>query len=333
MKKDAKVSVIISVYNGQKFIDKCFDCLLKQSYKNIEIIISDDGSTDSSPTIIKKYAQKYDFIKYDIHKNVGPSESRNIAFKNATGEYVTYLDVDDYLDYYFIEKMLVECDNNDILIAGYRRIYEDGKLDFNYSLSDTLWNRYRRGTVWAKLYKMSFLKKNKIEFPHDRLYGEDIVYTMKCMSKTDNVKIIKYIGYNNLINENSITHKNKDKILNDVPKMINYIDEFIENDNDYLINNKKIVKYYLLKIFVAYLIEQSYFLNYDELLGYYNVSFKKIKSNFKKYNYKLTLCWEKDEPLKVNVMMNVFIIFEKLHLVKFLFKVLNKVYYKEINKE
>ena len=160
MKKNKVVSIIIPVYNGQSFIDKCMDSVLNQTYKNIEIILSDDGSTDNSLKMIKSYAKKYKNIKYDSHKNVGQSQTRNIALEQATGDYITYLDVDDYFDYDFIEKMISDCNDSDIIIGGYRSVYPDGKINFEYSLKNSKWNRYRRATVWAKLYKHDFLKKN-----------------------------------------------------------------------------------------------------------------------------------------------------------------------------
>lgn len=329
MKKNKKVSIIIPVYNGMDFIDKCMDSVLNQTYKNIEIILSNDGSKDKSLDRIKEYAKKHKNVKFDSHENVGLSETRNIALRQATGDFVTYLDVDDYFDYDFIEKMIEGHEKYDVIIGGYRNIYPSGKINFEYSLSDSEWNRYKRVTVWARLYRLSFLKKNKIEFPHDRLYGEDVVYTMRCLSKTENVVITPYIGYNNLINEKSITHKNRNLISTEVPKMIKYVDEFIFKDTDFLIKKKHIVKYYYLKIFTAFLMEQTTFLTKEELQKYYKNSFPIVKNIFKKYGYKMNLIRMRDESFKVNLMIKLVIICDKLHLNKLLINLLHKVYYHE----
>lgn len=328
MKKEKLVSIIIPIYNGEKFIEKCMDSVLNQTYKNIEIILSDDGSTDNSLKIIKQYSKKYKNIKYDSHENVGLSITRNIAFELATGDYVTYLDVDDYFDYDFISKMLENNKNYDIIIGGYRSVYPNGNINFEYSLNDSEWNRYRRATVWAKIYKYSFLKNNNIIYPNVRLYGEDVVYTMRCLSKTNNVLIKKYIGYNNLINENSITHKNKNKIKNDVPKILKNIDNYISNNKKYLENNKKICRYYYVKLFVAYLVEQAVFLDFDELIEYYFECIDIIKNIFKNYNYKINFTWMKDEAIKVNSIINLFVLFYKINKPKILLKLLNLIFYK-----
>ena len=89
------------------------------------------------------------------------------------------------------------------------------------------------------------------------------------------------------------------------------------------------IKYYYLKIVASYLIEQAAFLPYDSLEEYYKDSLKNVKSLFKKYNYKFSLVYQKDEPLKINIIINTIIIFEKLHIAKILLQLLHKVYYKD----
>lgn len=327
MKKNVKVSIIIPVYNGMPFLDKCIDSVVNQTYKNVEIILSNDGSKDDSLKKMKEFKKKYKNIIIDSHDNVGLSETRNLALKHASGEYVTYLDVDDYLDYDFIEKMM-SCNNKyDIIIGGYRSVYSTGDINFEYTASNTEWNRYRRVTVWARIYKLKFLKNNKIDFPHDRLYGEDVVYTMRCLSKTSNVFITDYIGYNNLVNEKSITHKNKNLIKSEVPKMMKYIDEYIGENHDFLTQKSQNVKYYYLKIFTAYLVEQSYFLDYHELNEYYEESFSILKAIFKKYGYKIGCKSMKDEPKKVNLMIKLVIFFDKIKLKGVLLKFLYRKFY------
>ena len=314
MKKNPLVSVIIPVYNGEKFIDKCVDSVLNQTYKNIEIILSNDGSTDNSLNIIKKYAKKYSNIKYDSHDNAGLSITRNIAFENVSGDYVTYLDVDDYLDFNFVENMLNDNDDYDIIIGGYRSVSEDGKVFFDYSIDDSVWGRYRRVTVWAKLYKVSFLKNNKIAYPDIRIFGEDVVYTARCMSKTNNVIIKHYIGYNNLVNSESITHKENYKIITDVPKMIENIDIFISKDSNYLEKNQNIVNFYYFKILAAYLMELSYFTTYKKLKEYYLDNKKTIFNIYKKYNYSSKIKWMKNEKFGVNLLVRLLLISNWLYL-------------------
>ena len=328
MKKEVKVSIIIPIYNGKKFIDQCLRSVLNQTYRNIEIILTDDGSTDGSLDIIKQYAEKHQNIKYDTHKNVGLSITRNIAFKNVTGDYVTYLDVDDYLDRDFIEKMLEDNKNFDIIIGGYRRVSEKKDILFEYSLNDSIWGRYKRVTVWAKLYKVSFLKKNKISYADTRIFGEDVIFTINCLSHTEKVIIKPYIGYNNLINQESITHKENHKIFNDVPKVISIIDNNLFLNKKYIRNNENIVKFYYMKIVAAYLIDLAYFKEEKDLLKYYHTNRNKIISIYKKYGYKQKIKWMKNEKISVNTLIKLLIISEKLHLINPFIKKIHKKFYK-----
>ena len=90
------VSIITPVYNGEKYIEKCIESVLNQTYKNLEMIIVDDGSIDNSENIIKKYTKENSFIKYiKLKENRGISNARNVALKNATGRFVAFLDCDD----------------------------------------------------------------------------------------------------------------------------------------------------------------------------------------------------------------------------------------------
>ena len=102
-----KISVIVPVYNGVKFIKKCLDCLINQTYQNVEIILLDDGSTDNSFELLKEYEKKYDNVFAYTHSNIGNSQTRNLGLSYCTGDYVTYLDVDDYFDCDFLEKFMI----------------------------------------------------------------------------------------------------------------------------------------------------------------------------------------------------------------------------------
>lgn len=329
---NSKVSVIVPAYNGTKFLNKCMDSLAEQTYKNIEIIFLDDGSTDDTYSVIKKFEKEYDNVIACTHSNVGLSITRNIGVSKSTGDYVTYLDVDDYFDNDFIERMMDEIGDNDIIIGSYKRVYEDGKVKFTYEQGNGNWAKYKRATVWAKIYKVDFLKKNNIEYPNTRIYGEDVVYTMRCMSKEPKVKIIDYAGYNNLINSESITHKDKNKLIRDVPKMIANINSFIKDNTYYLSKNEKIIKYYYLKLFCNFLFEQSEFLELSDLKDYYYKNLNDIKHILKEYRYSYSFIWEKNDDIKVNMFVNLMVFFNKIKLDKLFITMIHKQFYKNEEK-
>ena len=125
-----KVSVIVPVYNVEAYLDKCLNSLVNQTLKEIEIIVVNDGSKDNSEKIIEKYKEKYpEKIKYYKKENGGLSSARNYGLKYAIGEYVAFVDSDDYVDLKMYEKMinLANLENSDIVVAATEAIYKDQK--------------------------------------------------------------------------------------------------------------------------------------------------------------------------------------------------------------
>ena len=175
MKKNIKVSIIVPVYNVEKFIDNCIQSLINQTYQNIEIILLNDGSKDNSLEKIKEWEKKYPKkIKCESHKNIGVGMTRNKGIDLATGEYLTFVDSDDYLDNDFIETLVNNIDDCDIIVSGYKRVTEDGKIQFERLVGKTPWAPYRQLVIWAKLYKTSLIKRNNIKFNHLKT-AEDVI--------------------------------------------------------------------------------------------------------------------------------------------------------------
>ena len=130
MNKQPLISVIIPVYNLENYIEKCLDSVLSQTYKNLEILVVDDGSTDSSPSICDKYSQSDSRIQVFHIDNGGAAHARNTALEKMTGEFVTFVDGDDYIDSTYIEKLYnnITDKNADISICKWIDVYEDSFL-------------------------------------------------------------------------------------------------------------------------------------------------------------------------------------------------------------
>ena len=123
MDSPKKISVIIPVYNGRKYIINCLNSLEKQTHKNIEIILINDGSTDDTETVIQNYMDKSSLtIQYFFQTNHGQAYTRNFGTKKATGEYIAYIDSDDYLDPDYLLKLYetAEAYHSDVVGSGYR---------------------------------------------------------------------------------------------------------------------------------------------------------------------------------------------------------------------
>ncbi len=209
------ISVIVPVYNIDKFLNRCIQTIAGQTYKNLEIILVDDGSDDESPRICDEWKEKDNRIKV-IHKtNEGPADARNVGIKNAKANYLTFVDADDYIESDLIEslyKALIE-NNAQISLGGY--MYEDysgkNKLRANERYiadSEEAIKRLIRNddiyiAVWGKLYTKEIF--DGIEFPSGKI-NEDLAITYKLFDKADRIVHLDEAKYNYVQRNGSIMH-------------------------------------------------------------------------------------------------------------------------------
>ena len=228
-----KVSIIMPVFNAEKYIQKSIESLLKQTLQDIEIIIVNDGSTDNSKEIIKKYEEKYkDKIKYLEKENGGAADARNHAISNATGEYIAFLDSDDYAEPEMYEKMynkakeenssMVECD-------FYWEYPHKKRLDTGIiyaNKKDML--LYARVIPWNKLIKKSLIDANKISFPKGLRY-EDVEFTYKLVPYCEKVSFIKEPLVHYVQRKSSVSYEFNEKTRDIFTVLDNVIDYYKKN--------------------------------------------------------------------------------------------------------
>ncbi len=199
-----KISIIIPVYNVEKYLKKCLDSVIKQSYKNLEIIMVDDGSTDNSLNICLDY-QKKDFrIKVIHQENKGLSAARNRGFEESTGEYIWFIDSDDFIEENSIEVIKPYLDKYDIIVFNYTEVRKDKVIKMNDTKEyDNVNQKYMLSYViaWNKIYKRYILDGEK--FPEGYIYED--VYLMPTLGlKTNKIVFIDEFLYNHVYRENSI---------------------------------------------------------------------------------------------------------------------------------
>lgn len=205
-----KVSVIIPVYNVEKYIEKCLDSVLNQTLQDIEIIIVNDGSTDSSKEKINNYLKKYDGkIKYLEKENGGLSSARNFGIPYASGEYIAFLDSDDYIESNAYEEMYNLAKKEDLSLVQCGFIWEYpkkkkiGKVDICKNKKEMI--EKGRVEAWNKLIKRKILIEQKIEFPEGLRY-EDLEFFYK---------LVPYLNKVSYINKNFIHYvQREDSIAN-----------------------------------------------------------------------------------------------------------------------
>ncbi|MBQ4406560.1 MAG: glycosyltransferase [Bacteroidales bacterium] len=258
-----RLSVIVPVYNVEKYLERCVSSLLQQEVQGMEIILVDDKSPDSSPILCDKYAKIDSRIKV-IHKkeNQGLGFARNTGLEVAKGEYVTFVDSDDYVEKDTYNKVLAECSlhNLDICYFRHRRVDEYGNY---YQVSDDLktYDFYSKNdyliilsammggdvsrpklfqmepTVWGGVYRRDLLIKENIYFKSEReVVSEDLVFHIDLLPHTNRIKVLPNVYYNYFVNTKSLSTSYSDEKLLKILNLLKYLGErlpLIYNNDNY----------------------------------------------------------------------------------------------------
>ena len=230
-----KFSVIIPVYNTEKYLERCLESVLNQNFKNYEIIIINDGSTDGSKKIIEKYLKKHKNIIYIENKsNKGLSNARNNGVLESNGEYLLFLDSDDYYNEGFLKKLNVNIkDNVDVIKYKIRDVFEDKKIieygDPLFTVTDGVSAfKYLSKSHYIEVactycYKKSFWKKNQFKFA-ENTFHEDFGLIPLVILKAKSIKCLDYIGYNYFQRAGSIM--NSDDYEKTKKKALDFLEHF-----------------------------------------------------------------------------------------------------------
>lgn len=243
-----KVSIIVPVYMVEKYIGRCIQSILDQTYKNIEVLLVDDGSKDSSGAICDRYADQDARIQVFHLKNSGVAAARNSGLKFSTGKYVTFVDADDYIDRDYIKIMIksIEQNNNDCVMVGHKELFENGmvtstmkadavevhlnrdELIKTLCYSPVVLENCDITSVWGKLYKKAVLEG--ITFNEGMILGEDFDFNLRVYSKSDSAVVLPVDNYYYLIREGStMRKKNPSGLLQTQDEIEKIADKMIDN--------------------------------------------------------------------------------------------------------
>ena len=289
------VSYIVPVYNVEIYINDCVESIINQKYKNIEIILIDDGSTDNSGKIIDALAEKDKRIKVIHKKNGGVSSARNTGLDNAQGEYILFVDGDDYLELDYTDYFLTLIAKNNYDIAYSRKCFNlvDTKAnsvtsEYEASSDEVIEGIYigKYGVaVWNKIYRRSFLEKYSIRFNEDIWYGEGMLFNITCLTHTDKVNIGDKMVYHQVFNPKSAMRKFNMKSNICGLKSLDIQKEILNTNNKVILNAWKYHKRcFNMSILVGILKSNSKKEYYEE--------YKKCKRNLRKNIF---------VPLKANI--------------------------------
>ena len=272
MNGNPKISIIIPVYNVEQYLMQCLDSVVNQTYKNLEIILVNDGSTDNSGKICDEYNLKDSRIKVVHKENGGISSARNEGLKLSTGSYVAFVDADDYLEKQYIEK-LVETDA-DIAVCSFYKEYPFNsekniiinkktlktKDEFIY---DILSFQKALGCAWGKLFNTKFLKENNIFFNENLKVAEDAEFCLISVQYNPKIVYIPEILYHYNFSSVSIVRKFNKFYFEYYKNSLNKIECLIDKTK-YLIQWNNFVAHHLLLICVNYCFNLSNKISYNK---------------------------------------------------------------------
>ena len=203
-----EISIIIPIYNGEKYIENCIESILNQSFKDFELILINDGSTDNSQEIVERYQERYNFIRVYFKENGGVSSARNLGIQKAKGKFITCIDSDDEIREKYLEVLHQAC-QYDYVVSGIinryindvKEVYQDleSVLDEDFgnhigSLSKTFFVNGFIHSSCGKLYKTEILQKYDIRFPNIRL-SEDSMFNILYLQHVNAWKVLKEAQY------------------------------------------------------------------------------------------------------------------------------------------
>lgn len=246
------VSIVIPIYNSApNILKKCFDSVVNQTYKNIEIIIVSDGAVTSNNEIAESYCKKDRRIKIIYQKNSGPGSARNKGIKKCCGNYIMFVDSDDWIELDAVEKSVYEIEHSnkpDILLFGAIREYSNKSEPFGYEkyistkvykkseinelVKDLLSENAKIEGPVAKLYNKSFLDKNKLLFNEKTRIAEDLEFNLRCFSISTEIIVMKDLLYHYFCNTNSLTNKTDYSSIESGLYNFKMMDQYIKKTNN-----------------------------------------------------------------------------------------------------
>lgn len=313
-----KISIIVPVYKVDKYLNRCVESIVNQTYKDLEIILIDDGSPDSCPVLCDEWAKRDNRIKVIHKQNAGVSAARNAGIEIATGDYIGFVDSDDYIQPQMFEKLLKNITDNksQLAVCGLFKdelqikadncqcAASDAALAMLFNIIDY---PYFEGYVWNKLYDSEIIKVNNLRFDISLKMSEDTLFNFKYLQYADKVSILNSSEYHYVYRAMSVMNN---KNLDNDFKMIALIDYFIDHANSQEIKDCVVrwaYKYWvkavdgyvvykegceyqkhvisLLKKYKAFVLRDKYFSKVEKLFSILICNFKFVYIIYKRLKY------------------------------------------------
>lgn len=290
-----KVSIIIPIYNAEKYIERVMDSVLNQTYSNLEVVLVDDGSTDNSPFLCDKIAEKDKRVKVFHIQNGGPSKARNKGIEVATGEFVEFVDADDYIEKNCVEKLVQAMKDNDLVVCGYKQktdVVKEIKLDENkvvdYSKNPAeFFNLVKKNLfniVWNKLYRKELITKL---FDERFFIGEDTIFNTNYIKNCKRVSVICDTLYNyDFSNSQSIIHsklRSEENYMAYWQALYDFCSSFFEDESYKFFINSNYLKSTMHQAIIVGIRKNLKFKEFKKVFAFYRNNERTIAA-FKNYD-------------------------------------------------
>lgn len=322
-----KVSIAIAAYNIEDYVSRCLESVVAQTLKDIEIIVVNDGSTDNTLYKIQNFGKVDDRIVVVNQKNKGLIEARKSALRVAKGEYILFIDGDDWLKLNCVEVLYnkAKLKESDIVLFNSFRAFEDGRLEKYRSFEENLdlnsdnvkkiLSGEIKANIWSKFIKLDFIKSNNIKYPSNITYAEDLATTASLFLYNPAVDIEEDNLYYYFQRATSVSNVINNKVL-EIPKAISFIKEVLVERNLYE-SYKDEFEYLVYKHLFYYRIVDSNF--YVDLHKQIYDEWNSHKININKNKYFLDFTNKLNTPIKLK--QNIFM--KNYRLGKLFNKILN----------
>ena len=264
-----KISVIVPIFNASKSIKKCIESIINQTYKNIEIILINDGSEDNTLEIINDYKEKDERIKVINKANSGVANTRNVGIEIATGQYIMFVDSDDYIDVNYIYEMHNELVKNDsdVAVSGMTSCENNEKKIKKIIYKNESCNLQFSEIISEIINKLTFCSACKT------LIKKEMIFSFNMLKKATKIRYVNSTGYYYVFSKNSATNKTDIKSINKYCQDNYYAFNYIKNNTqceNYLISNRVLTKINIAIKKVIYSDKITYKLFKNEATKIYN---------------------------------------------------------------
>lgn len=307
----SKVSVVITAYNIEDYIKRCIESTINQSFKDIEIIVTNDGSTDHTLDIITDYARQDSRIKIVTQENKGIADAREAGYHAATGKYLIFIDGDDWLELDALQKLYDRAEETsaDVVLFHVYKTFDDHRSILkSFTEDDEILKQPLKGfllggatpSIWCKLFRREFMVLNNVESPRGISFGEDFALVVSIFVHAPKVAKLDAVLYNYYQRESSITHQKKSTVLQLI-KAINFIQNLLIKEGIYETYREEFERIAYYHLFIHRVLWSTEHTNIEYQL-YRQFKDKKINIKANKY-IRLDL---KETPPKERLRINLY---------------------------